>query len=218
MYSVYNKNHQKLFAAYAYDEINNTIQSAIDKSDSNGIDFYYGNTKMHAYNFNNTGPSIAARTVELPKMTNNTSTTVSLDSSTIAYDHNRWTDGDSSLASHMNIIGSGDTGSVTIPPIDESKFDLKSALGWDFDTSGNGNTINQYYIDDNSSKYELIQAVLHNTFEVRSTSMEKILKEVLAELKAMRSQKNPKTSSGQQSPESMFDEGLPKQIERLAFG
>ena len=112
------------------------------------------------------------------------------------------------------IYGSGDA--EMIPEIDNSKLaTLNDLLGWQTDAE-TGSTVNQYYITRDSSTYDMIQAVLHNTFEVRSESIEALLQELLDEVRAKKSKVSTSKSG---SPQDMFNNhDIPPQIKRLAIG
>ena len=118
------------------------------------------------------------------------------------------------------LVGTGDvTGSMgydyfsqdTIPDIDFSKFDS--------DDYGSivPNVVNRYNIvrTDDSVKEEQIRAILQNTYNVRSESIESLLMEILEYLK----KKDPKgTNNGTNGSTKLFDERIPAQVAKLSVG
>lgn len=118
------------------------------------------------------------------------------------------------------LVGTGDvTGSMgydyfsqdTIPDIDFSKFDSEDY------GSIVPNVVNRYNIvrTDDSVKEEQIRAILQNTYNVRSESIESLLMEILEYLK----KKDPKgTNNGTNGSTKLFDERIPAQVAKLSVG
>lgn len=113
------------------------------------------------------------------------------------------------------LYGSGD---VSIPPIDENQTAmLNDLLGWQNETSQTP-SVNQYYITQDSTKYEMIQAILHNTFEIKSKSIEAILNQILEEIRNRRGSTGTRSSNAPTVEDMFANSEIPPQIQRLARG
>lgn len=244
-----NANNEPLFSAYCLtgdQRVNSNVQSAIDKQYKTRYKFNFNGYDFVAYEFNNTGPSQAAKsllekngkiqvngTVKygssvnisdsqkksiFPAYNPNSGGTVARASYDEDYSKQLYAqakvDEYSNSSYYRNLRGSGDA--EMIPEIDNSKLStINDLLGWQTDAE-TGNTVNQYYITRDSSTYDMIQAVLHNTFEVRSESIEALLQQLLDEIRAKKSKASTSKSG---SPQDMFNNhDIPPQIKRLALG
>ena len=117
--------------------------------------------------------------------------------------------------SMSNTVGSGDSSSMYIPPINDSTM-TDYFNGTMFDTTPQ--TTNNYYIsrDEGDAVRDHLTDLLNRTFEVRSESIESILTEMLNEMK--KEKKAPETKQTTRT-NSMFDnDRIPHQIERLMIG
>lgn len=118
---------------------------------------------------------------------------------------------------YFKLVGSGDTSTV-IPSLSTNSWSdyLYNSLGMESDTHSTPSVNNVYVsrIDDSNTR-DAISALMQHTFEVKSQTIEAMLKEILGEMRSRKG--NP--SSPSQSPTDMFDNSrIPAQIERLTTG
>lgn len=117
-----------------------------------------------------------------------------------------------SLAALRLIRGSGDV--EYVPPISTNLADY--FLPEEMQT---GNTTNNITVvrQDNTSREDQITALMNHTFEVKSTTIESLLKQILTEVQSRKN--TQQTSTGRKSPTDLFDNAhIPYQIERLTTG
>ena len=117
-----------------------------------------------------------------------------------------------SLAALRLIRGSGDV--EYVPPVSTNLADY--FLPEEMQT---GNTTNNITVvrQDNTSREDQITALMNHTFEVKSATIESLLKQILTEVQSRKN--TQQTSTGRKSPADLFDNAhIPYQIERLTTG
>lgn len=113
---------------------------------------------------------------------------------------------------YNTIYGSGDA--QYIPPVSSDISDYFTS-----DMMQTGNTTNNITVvrQDNTSREDQITALMNHTFEVKSTTIESLLKQILTEVQSRKN--TQQTSTGRKSPADLFDNAhIPYQIERLTTG
>jgi hypothetical protein len=83
-----------------------------------------------------------------------------------------------------------------------------------------GQTVNTYNIvrTDDANADKRINAVLRNTFEIKSKSIEAYLEKILDAIESRSGRSWAETYNGQPSNTKLFDEQIPQQVAKLSIG
>ena len=116
-----------------------------------------------------------------------------------------------------SFIGNGPESDI--PPVN-ADLAFWNEMGFGTGQQASGQTVNTYNIvrTDDANADKRINAVLRNTFEIKSKSIEVYLEKILDAIESRSGRSWAETYNGQPSNTKLFDEQIPQQVAKLSIG
>ena len=116
-----------------------------------------------------------------------------------------------------SFIGNGPESDI--PPVN-ADLAFWNEMGFGTGQQASGQTVNTYNIvrTDDANADKRINAVLRNTFEIKSKSIEAYLEKILDAIESRSGRSWAEIYNGQPSNTKLFDEQIPQQVAKLSIG